>query len=163
MKEYLPLLALFAVVGSGLVSGLFFAFSNFVMQALLELPAEFGQQAMQRVNVRIINPLFLFVFMGTAVVCAAVAFLSAVHSQDPGAGWLLAGAVVYLVGAFGVTMAFNVPLNNALAGVPTREAGTAWPAYAQRWLRWNHVRGALAVLATALLGYGLHHLGASQG
>ncbi len=159
MLAYLPLFAVLAVVGAGLVSGLLFAFSNFVMQALLELPAEYGQQAMQRINVRIINPVFLLAFMGSALACALVAVLCVLHPATPGTGWLLAGALTYLAGPFGVTLACNVPLNNAMARARPDEASTAWPANASRWRRWNHLRTVLAVLATTLLGIGLLRMG----
>lgn len=160
MHDGLPLLALLAMVGSGLISGLLFAFSNFVMQALRELPDAYGQQAMQRINVRIINPVFLTVFMGSTLACVAIAIICVLLWPFPGAAWLFAGASVYLVGPFGITVAFNVPLNNALAEARPEQAGIAWPVYARRWLRWNHARSILAVAATALLGYGLYRLDA---
>jgi uncharacterized membrane protein len=111
MLAYLPLLALTAVVGSGLMAGLLFAFSNFVMQTLRELPAEHGQQAMQRINVRIINPVFLLVFIGTAVACALVAIHSVSHLDSPSSGWqslkrlALRGPATYPSGFFGTICA----------------------------------------------------------
>jgi uncharacterized membrane protein len=162
MDQYLPLLSVIAVVGSGLVSGLLFAFSNFVMQALRELPAEAGQQAMQRVNVRIINPIFLFAFMGSTGACALLVVLCVTHWGAPSVAWLMAGSLAYLVGPFGVTVAFNVPLNNILAVAKPHEATTAWPRYATRWLKWNHVRTGLGAVATTLLAIGLYQLGITQ-
>jgi uncharacterized membrane protein len=43
-------LTLFAALGCGLVAGVFFAFSTFVMKALARLPAEQGIAAMQAIN-----------------------------------------------------------------------------------------------------------------
>ena len=162
MREYLPLLSVLCVLGSGLVSGLLFAFSNFVMQALRELPAEFGQQAMQRVNVRIINPVFLLAFMGSTLACALLVVLCVLYRGTPGIAWLLAGSLAFLVGPFGVTVAFNVPLNNRLALARPHEANTAWPIYAARWMKWNKVRTLLGAVATTLLAFGLHRLGGVQ-
>lgn len=51
--------------------------------------------------------------------------------------------------------AFNAPLNNRLADVPPERADEAWPPYVDAWLRWNHVRTILGVLATACLTAGL--------
>ena len=64
----------------------------------------------------------------------------------------IAGSVLYLVGAVGVTAAYNVPLNNALAGLDPAAPGTdaAWRDYLSRWTAGNHVR-ALACLAAAAL------------
>ena len=54
---YIVPLALLTAVGCGLMAGLFFAFSNFVMKALVRLPSEQGMAAMQHINVTVINPI----------------------------------------------------------------------------------------------------------
>jgi len=59
-------LALALCVGAGLIGGVFFGFSSFVMKALAQLPVPQGGAAMQRINVVLLNPLFLGVFVGTA-------------------------------------------------------------------------------------------------
>jgi len=56
------LIIAFALMSMGLVTGLLFAFSNFVLQSLADLPDDKGMFAMQRINERIINPLFLLLF-----------------------------------------------------------------------------------------------------
>ena len=45
------MLSLFAALGCAMMSGVFFAFSTFVMKALARLPAEQGVAAMQAINV----------------------------------------------------------------------------------------------------------------
>jgi uncharacterized membrane protein len=155
MPQHLQYLAIAAIVGSGLVSGLLFAFSAVVMRALQELPPEAGMSTMQRVNVLIINPLFLLAFMGTSALCLAIAVVGVRGASSQGALWLLAGASAYLLGPLGVTMAFNVPLNNRLASVAPNQASAEWPRYVAAWLRWNHVRTLLGALATGLLSVGL--------
>ena len=141
-----------AAVGCGLIGGLLFAFSSFVMTALARQPAECGIRTMQAINVAILNPLFLSIFLGTA---AASAALVAASLAQPGSRAVLlpAGATLYLVGVFGVTVLVNVPLNNALealaAGSP--EAARFWPGYVRRWTRWNHVRTVCALVASVLL------------
>jgi uncharacterized membrane protein len=76
----MPLLTLSAVVstllGSAIIAGVFFAFSNFVMPALGRLPAVEGIVSMQAINVVVINPLFMAVFAGTAVLSLLVALLA---------------------------------------------------------------------------------------
>ena len=69
---YLTLLLLCAI-GAGLIGGVFFAFSAFVMKALARLPAREAVAAMNAINVAVVNALFLGVFLGTAVLCAAAA------------------------------------------------------------------------------------------
>ncbi|WKY30582.1 hypothetical protein [Pseudomonas donghuensis] len=66
----LLLLILVTALGCGLMGGLFFAFSNFVMQALERIPAQSAVTAMQSINQVVLNRLFLSLFLGTAVTCA---------------------------------------------------------------------------------------------
>jgi uncharacterized membrane protein len=129
---WLKALLLLAALGSGVMAGVFFAFSNFVMQALRELPHPHGVRAMQAINRRVLNAGFMLVFMGTSVLC---------NFARRG---VVAGALLYLVGVFGVTAAGNVPLNEQLA---RSETETFWREYLVRWLRWNHLRTLAACLA----------------
>lgn len=141
------LLALLTALGAATVGGVFFGFSSFVMKALAELPAAQGVAAMQRINIVVINPWFMAAFMGTlllSIACLAVALMTASSA-------LLVAGLLYAVGTFGVTGAFNVPRNNRLARLEatSAEAAAYWPAYVREWTRWNHVRTG-AALASAV-------------
>ncbi len=68
VDSLLFVLTLVTAFGSGLIGGLFFAFSISVLKALARLPSAEGIAAMQSINIAIINPPFLSVFLGTAVV-----------------------------------------------------------------------------------------------
>lgn len=142
-----------STVASALVGGVFFAFSVFVMRALAKLPPAQGILAMQRINITVITPLFLGVFLGTAPLLGVTAYLGRQAPQS--FAWLLASFVIYLVGSVGVTIAFNVPRNNRLASLEatSAEAAAYWPVYVQGWLTWNHVRclASLAAAVTAML------------
>ena len=52
----------FATLGCGLMAGLFFTFSNFVMKGLGNLSPVKGIAAMQSINLAVLNPLFLTIF-----------------------------------------------------------------------------------------------------
>ena len=156
MKSMTPVLALLSALGSGLIAGAFFAFSTFVMTALARLQPPQGIAAMNSINVVVINPWFMGAFLGTALACLVLAASSLLAWQRPGAGYLLAGAVLYIVGTFLVTMVFNVPRNNALAAVDpaSAEGARLWASYLSGWTAWNHVRTVAALAATALLTLG---------
>jgi len=146
-----------AALGSGLMAGLFFVFSTFMMTALARLGAPQGIAAMQSVNVTILNPLFLIVFMGTAVLSLITGVAAIWNWSAEGSNWLLAGSLLYLVGIIAVTMVFNIPLNDAIAAAdPASGEGAAlWARYLDVWVKWNHVRtiaglGALASFILAL-------------
>jgi uncharacterized membrane protein len=155
VPQHLQYLTVAAIVGSGVLSGLLFAFSLVVMRALRELAPEVGMSAMQRINVLIVNPLFLALFLGTALLCVSLLWVGWRGLPSHGALCLLLGSSAYLIGPLGVTMAFNVPLNNRLAGTLTEQAASVWPTYVSVWLRWNHIRTALGIASTALLSLGL--------
>jgi uncharacterized membrane protein len=148
--DWIDILAFVAALGSALIAGAFYAFSAFIMAALARQPASQGIAAMQAINVTVLTPMFLGVFMGTAALSLVVAVVLA-FAQEP--GWLygIAGAVLYVVGCFGVTMGLNVPLNDALARVQpeSSEGAQLWQRYLVDWTRWNHVRTLASLIATA--------------
>jgi uncharacterized membrane protein len=143
-----------AAVGSALVGGVWFAFSGFVMQALARLPATDGAAAMQAINVTAVRPPLMLAMFGTAAVCVAAA-VAALTGDGDGAGWVLAGAVLYLAGSVGVTIGGNVPLNDALMRVTPEDAGDVWARYQDRWTTWNTVRGVITVAAAAAFAVAL--------
>ena len=142
-----------AAVGSGLVAGIFYAFSSFVMGALGRLPAAHGIEAMQAINVVVINRSFMLAFFGTALLCLALLVAAYLRWSDGSGKLLLLGSLLYLIGTIGVTMAFNVPLNNALAAArpETAEAASLWAHYLGRWTMWNTVRTVASAASMILL------------
>jgi len=145
-------LILAAALGAGLVAGVFFAFSSFVMRALGRLPAAGGIAAMQSINQVVLNRSFLGVFLGTAILSLLLAVTAAIHWQDAKTPWLIAGGLAYLLGTLLITMAGNVPRNDALAKVePGSEAGARlWARYLVGWTAWNTVRTLAALAASGL-------------
>ena len=55
MEDLLFILTLLAALGSGLVAGIFFAFSAFIMSALGRVAAQCGIAAMQSINVTVLK------------------------------------------------------------------------------------------------------------
>lgn len=134
------------------MGGFFYAFSTTVMKALGKLPAPQGIAAMQTINVVVINPWFLSVFLGTGFACLCSTVAAVWRWERPGSGYALAGAVLYLAGTVLVTMLFNVPRNDALAAAEPHgaEAAALWAEYLSSWTVWNHVRTAASLGAAAL-------------
>lgn len=162
MNQLILIAGTAALLGSALIAGVFFSFSSFVMKALARLPGSGGIAAMQSINVVVINPSFLGVFIGTTVVSLGMAGFALVHLTEPSALFFLGGAVFYLAGTFLVTVFGNVPLNHQLAAVPaTGAAGyDVWRHYLDRWIRWNHIRTLAAIGAVLLYLMGLMKYGA---
>ena len=156
MKTF-SVLTLGAVVCCGLMAGLFFAFSVCVMKALGACPPQEGMAAMQSINIVILNPVFLIVFMGATLLSLWALVYGLTHWKTPGALYLLLGSVFYLGGAMLVTIIFNVPMNDALAAAkPESAAGQhLWANYLANWTLWNHVRTVASLIATAAFALAL--------
>jgi uncharacterized membrane protein len=146
-----------ALLGAAMIAGVFFAFSSFVMPALARLPAAGGISAMQSINVVVLNKSFLGLFVGTALISLLLATRSLMSWGAPSAPWLLAGALLYLLGTFLVTGVGNVPLNDQLEAVPatTPEAVAVWTRYLDRWTLLNTVRATAAGVAALVWLVGL--------
>ncbi|OKO80633.1 anthrone oxygenase family protein [Bradyrhizobium sp. NAS96.2] len=142
----------FSALGCGLLAGLYFAFSTFVMTALGRIDQAAGISAMNAINVDIVRSLFMPVFLGTTLSCAVLVVLGALRWQDPGAIAMICGGGLYVLGMFVVTAVFNVPLNDQLAAADPASTATAplWARYLTDWTFWNHVRTVASLAATAL-------------
>jgi uncharacterized membrane protein len=149
-ERLVSILLVAAGFGTGLNAGLFFIFSNTVMTALGRMAPSGGIAAMQQINIVIQNPVFFLAFFGTALLSVVLVATALIGWLPSGAGWALAGAVVYLTGIIAVTIVFNVPMNNALAAVdPASAAGEAlWQDYLARWTMWNHVRTVSGLISS---------------
>ena len=137
-------------VTAGLMAGLFAAFSYAVMPGLARTDDATFVAAMQRINGAILNPVFGLCF-GGALAFTALALL--LRRGEPGAGWILAGLLLYAA-VLVVTFAVNVPLNNRLDAA-TGDPGAARAAFEAAWVRWNVVRTVLSSAAFGCLCWAL--------
>lgn len=138
-----------ASISAALVAGIFFAFSAFVMRALARLEPKGSINAMQSINVAVLNPWFFAAFFGTGVLCLVSVVIALMGDAGTGRAAVLLGCALYLFGCIGVTAAGNVPLNDRLADVDPAgdQAAAVWNDYVTRWTRLNHVRTAASLLA----------------
>ncbi|OKO87318.1 membrane protein [Bradyrhizobium sp. NAS80.1] len=142
----------FSAIGCGLLAGIYFAFSTFIMIALGRLDQAAGIAAMNAINVDIVRSLFMPLFLGTTMAGAVLVVMGAMRVGEPGAVSMIVGGGLYVIGMFVVTMVFNVPLNNTLAAVGPLgpEASALWATYLKDWTFWNHVRTVTSAVASAL-------------
>jgi uncharacterized membrane protein len=149
-----------AAIGSAAVGGLFYAFSTFVMRGLDRADPVDAITAMRGINAEApVNAPFLLMFFGSALLAMGVGVAAAARLDQPGNGYLLAGAVFGVIAVI-VTVAFNVPLNNRLdavnpAALTAADAVRDWQAYLGPWTAWNHVRSVSGLVAAALFLIGL--------
>ena len=156
MASLLPILTFLAILATALNAGLFFIFSVCIMAAFARLTPAEGAAAMNAINVVILNPWFLSAFLGGALLSLVLVVFG--FLQD-GAGGMFAaaGGIVFLLAVIGVTMVFNVPLNDALSAAPagSEEQAVLWQRYLDVWTMWNHVRtvGSLAAVGLFALSF----------
>jgi uncharacterized membrane protein len=152
LERALFLTAFGATIGAGLVAGVFFAFSSFIMAAFARVPAEIGLTSMNMINVTVITPSFMLALFGTGLLCLILVVGGYAVWGGADGLLLMAASAIYLIGALGVTMAFNVPLNDALAAMrpDMPQAAGLWARFLQEWTMWNHVR-TVASLVSAIM------------
>ena len=151
MAFFLPILLVAAAIGSGLIAGIFFAFSTFIMAAFARIPPEQGIAAMNSINIAIVRSPFMLLFIPVAILCIAIAVIAFMDWRGSASLWMIGGSATYLLGSFISTIVFNVPMNDALANASGSgsEAVSLWNRYLTDWTWWNHVR-TIASLASAI-------------
>lgn len=152
------LLIQFSILAYALVGGVFLAFSDFIMRSLALTDGYGGVEAMQAINREVFRWVFMALFLGMAAVSVVVAAYGAFGASGPAGTMIMIAGLVYLIGCFGVTVFFNVPMNEALAGMELSAETTRdywFQTYVPRWTFWNSVRTAACVVSAALLLFGL--------
>lgn len=150
-----------ATMTMGLVAGVFALYAHTIMPGLKKTDDRTFVAAFQSIDRAIINPWFMAgAFFGALVFTVAAALMNIGEDALP---WIAAAAVLYLIVVV-ITMAVNVPLNDAIkaAGEPDRIGDLAAVRERfdeSRWAAWNLVRvvvstAAFACLAWALVLYG---------
>jgi uncharacterized membrane protein len=158
MSPFFVLLMQVAILAYALVGGAFLAFSDFIMRSLSLTGVLGGVEAMQVINREVFRWVFMTLFLGMAAVSLIlVGYGGIVIGGGPGTLIAIAG-LAYFIGCFGVTVCFNVPMNEALAGMdPSSEATRDYwtGTYLPRWTFWNTVRTLACGISAALLLTGL--------
>lgn len=147
-----------AILAYALVGGVFLAFSDFIMRSLAHTAGASGVEAMQTINREVFRWVFMSLFLGMAATSLIISGYAAINLEGPAGTLILLSGVVYLIGCFGVTVVFNVPMNEALASMDGSSEATRdyWiGTYLPRWTFWNTVRTFASGLAAALLLFGV--------
>ncbi|GAA3387673.1 anthrone oxygenase family protein [Cryptosporangium minutisporangium] len=147
-----------AMTATGLAAGLFYTFSIAVMPGLRQVDDRTFVDAMQRINVAILNGWFAFSFAGALLLTALAAILEWRAGEHSAALWIVAAVGLYAA-VLVITFALNVPLNNQLdaAGDPARitDFAAVRDRFETSWVRWNVVRAVLSTASLATLAYAL--------
>jgi uncharacterized membrane protein len=159
LKTVQTISVLVATIATGLTAGVFGLYAHTIMRGLGKTDDRTFVGAFQAIDRAIINPLFMLTFFG-ALVFSAVAV--AAHLRGDARSilpWILTATVLYLA-AVVITMAINVPLNDAIkaAGNPdqiTNLAAVRANFHETRWIAWNVVRTVATTIAFGCLAWAL--------
>jgi len=149
-----------AIIGNGLLTGVFLGFSDFIMRSFRKSSPGAGIESMQVINREVYRSIFITALLGMAVYCIGLLVLAFVKLEGDAAIWMIAGSAIYLVGVVLVTAFGNVPMNQKLDSLPlgSDEAEGYWTHYAKVWTRWNHVRTISNACATVCFLVSFYYL-----
>jgi uncharacterized membrane protein len=147
-----------ALLSSGLLAGLYYAYAVSVMPALGTFDDRTFIDVMNKINVVIVNPPFLLTFLGSV---GFTALAGAFYLKPEGRSvlvWVGIGLALNIA-SLAITSAINVPLNDKLATA----AGSTTPAdlatlrdqFESLWVRWNVIRALTNTAATGALAWAL--------
>jgi uncharacterized membrane protein len=152
-----------SALSMGLMAGVFGLYAHTIMPGLRHTDDRTFVGAFQSIDRAIINPWFMLSFVGALLVTGVAAALHLAGDSQSALPWIAIALVLYLA-VFVVTIAINVPLNDAIkaAGHPDRIsdlAGVRERVDEVRWASWNVFRAvattvAFGCLAWALVEYG---------
>ncbi|ALU98052.1 hypothetical protein WQO_11300 [Streptomyces globisporus C-1027] len=125
-----------------------------IIPGLAELTDEQFTPAIRRFNEKVPGPVFLVLFLGVVALLAA-AFVTGLGEHDDGAGPAILAALICSVVGHLITVAGNIPLNNALAGSEDGDDSAARTAFESRWNMLHRVRTVLSLAAFVLLAVAL--------
>jgi uncharacterized membrane protein len=145
------------------MAGTFFGFSTGVMPGLNAARPQSAIDAMQGINQKIQNPLFVAMFLLVPVLAIVAGVLLLMLDQKSAAILFFVAAAVYFVGALVPSFAVNIPMNNDLDGVTIpkdlADAARIWSDYSGRWTAWNTVRAVFSWASVLAMSLGVYFWG----
>jgi uncharacterized membrane protein len=165
MPSLIRPLALLSLLLSAALFGFFYAWVCSTMWGLDTTDPRVAIAAMQAMNASVRNAVFAPAFFGTAPVLLLTAFVILREKQSGAALWFGLAGVMVAVLAVALTAAFNIPMNEALAGVAVpqdiEDARIIWAEYSTQWQVWNQIRTVTSGIAVLFVGIGFLRLGSA--
>ena len=150
------ILLIITTVFSGLMSGLFYAWSISVTPGLAKIDDISYLKAFQAMNRAILNPIFFIPFFGLVILLPVLSYSSFQASINGQFWFTISAAVLYFVGIMGVTIGGNLPLNNALEALrvesmTSEQMEVFRKGFESKWNRLNHIRTISSAITFLLL------------
>ena len=138
-----------AVISFGLIGGVYFAFSFFVMQSLNNINSLNAIRTMNSINTVILKSPFMLLFFFSTFI-AFILFLEnfifyKVLSYEGFA------SLIFLTGMFLCTAIKNVPLNNKLEKLDPKEFKDVFLWYKKPWNFWHNIRTFIGIASFIII------------
>ncbi len=163
MPTVTRLFAFTSLLLSGAIFGFFYAWICSTMWGLDGLDPRIAIAAMQAMNGSVRNIVFAPAFFATPFVLILTAGLVWRKPLRRSAVLFGAAGLTYLIGGMILTIAVNVPMNQALGQVTIPDdltmAQQIWDDYSPKWQRYNVLRTVFSGIALMLTGGGIYLLG----
>ena len=160
MSGFAKPFAFASVLFAGAIFGFFYAWVCSTMWGLDIIDPRAAIEAMNGMNATVRNGVFAPAFFGTPLVLLVTAALTRASGMTSASWAFAAAAALYLVGAFAVTVAVNVPMNRELleTAIPADvdAARTIWEGYSDRWQVFNILRTVVSAVVLGLAALGLY-------
>ncbi len=143
-------LCAFSVIACALVSGVFLAFSSFIMRSLNNAKSSAGIEVMQIINREVWPTLFITLLLIMSALSPVLVGYAYFHLGGAVFNLISIGGIAYFIGTFMVSLTFNVPMNNRLDAkeFSSADATVYWTTtYIPHWTFWNYVRAASSACA----------------
>lgn len=150
------IILILATLASGLIAGLFYAWTISVTPGLKRIGDEHYLRAFQAMNRAILNPVFFIFFFGLVILLPLLCYLN-FSSPLSGRFWIITAAtIIYMAGIMAVTIFGNVPMNNSLEvlhieSMNARDMSLFRDNFENTWNRLNMIRTISSAISFLLL------------
>ena len=162
MKTLTRPLCLISLLLCAALFGFFYAWVCSTMWGLDAADPRVAIAAMQAMNASVRNAVFAPAFFGTPVVLLITTLVLAATAQRGAMAWFAAATLLYALLGVILTMAVNVPMNEALAQIVVPDdidtARAIWFDYSPDWQFWNQIRTIATGAAVLCIGLGITRL-----
>ena len=150
------IILILATLSTGLMSGIFFTWSNAITPGIGKLSNMEYLRSLQSMNRVILNPAFRIVFIGAVITIALVPMFYFKAYPNTLFWMLIVAFIIYWIGVFGVTFLGNIPLNRILDNtnletISIENAETLRAAIETKWNNLNLVRTITSAISFLLL------------
>ena len=147
-----------AMISTGLMTGIFFTWSNAVTPGIGKLDDKGYLSSLQAMNRVILNPLFYVAFFSPVITILMSIFIAYNSANIVIFQLLVLSSLLYFCGVILVTIMGNIPINNALHrfNIVTASSNNSFQfrdKIEHKWNRFNLIRSVTSFISFVVLSF----------